>query len=49
MDLANEQRRERETVEQAFARLYVDPNNRDLVSTEKQIHKARVGKAMGVG
>jgi hypothetical protein len=49
MDLANEQRREGETVEQAFARLYADPKYRDLVSTEKRMHSVRVAKAMGAG
>ena len=49
MDLANEKRREGETVEQAFARLYADPKNRDLVTTEKRMHKVRVAKAMGKG
>lgn len=48
-DLANEQRRGGETVEQAFARLYADPKNRDLVTTEKRMHTARVAKAMGTG
>jgi hypothetical protein len=47
MDLANEQRRGGETVEQAFARLYADPKNRDLVVTEKRMHTERVAKAMG--
>jgi hypothetical protein len=47
MDLANEQRREGETVEQAFARLHADPKNRDLVTTEKRMHQVRVAKAMG--
>jgi hypothetical protein len=45
MDLANEQRRGGETVEQAFARLYADPKHRDLVTTEKRMHTARVAKA----
>jgi hypothetical protein len=49
MDLANEKREKGETAEQAFARLYADPNNRDLVSTEKRMHNLRVAKAMGAG
>ena len=49
MDLANEKRKEGETVEQAFARLYTDPKNRDLVITEKRLHQARVVKALGIG
>jgi len=46
MDLAAEQRREGETVEQAFARLHADPKYRDLVATEKCLHSARVAKAL---
>jgi hypothetical protein len=49
MDLANEKRQKGESVEQAFARLYADPNNRDLVSTEKRLHNVRVAKALGLG
>jgi hypothetical protein len=49
MDLANQNRREGETVEQAFARLYADPKNRDLVATEKRLHQARVAKALRIG
>jgi hypothetical protein len=49
MDLANEKRREGETTEQAFARLYSDPKHWDLVSTEKRLHNVRVAKAMGIG
>jgi hypothetical protein len=49
MDLANENRKEDETIEQAFARLYTDPKNRDLVATEKRLHQARVAKAFRVG
>jgi hypothetical protein len=49
MDLANENRKEGETVEQAFARLYTDPKNRDLVATEKRLHQAWVAKALGTG
>ena len=48
MDLAKENRKEGETVEQAFARLYADPKNRDLVATEKRLHQAWVAKALGV-
>jgi hypothetical protein len=49
MDLATDKREQGETVEQAFARLYSDPKYRDLVSTEKRMHGARVAKAMGIG
>jgi hypothetical protein len=49
MDLANEKRQQGETVEQAFSRLYADPNYRDLVSTVKRMHNVRVAKAMGAG
>ena len=49
MDLANEKRKPGETVEQAFARLYADPNYRDLVTTEKRMHNVRVNKALGGG
>jgi hypothetical protein len=49
MDLAAEQRNDDETVEQAFARLHADPKYRDLVTTEKRMHSARVAKAMLVG
>jgi hypothetical protein len=49
MDLANEKRQQGETVEQTFARLYADPQYRDLVSTEKRLHNVRVAKAMGIG
>jgi len=36
-------------VEQAFSRLYADPKNRGLVTTEKRLHNVRVAKAMGAG
>jgi hypothetical protein len=49
MNLANEKRREGETTEQAFARLYADPQYRNLVFTEKRQHAARVAKAMAAG
>jgi flagellar motility protein MotE (MotC chaperone) len=49
MDLAIEEKKDGETVEQAFARLHADPKYRDLVSTEKRMHSARVAKAMGAG
>jgi len=49
MDLAAENRREGETVEQAFARLYADPKYRDLVVTEKRMHTERVMKVLGLG
>ena len=49
MDLANESRRNGETVEHAFARLYADPKSRDLVTTEKRMHTERVAKALGTG
>jgi hypothetical protein len=49
MDLVNEQRRGSETVEQTFARLYADPENRNLVATEKRVHAERVTKVLGIG
>ena len=49
MDLASKQRKEDETVERAFARLYADPEYRDLVTTEKRLHNVLVAKAMGLG
>jgi hypothetical protein len=49
MDLANDERKTGETVEQAFARLYADPSYRDLVATEKRLYSARASKALGGG
>jgi hypothetical protein len=49
MDLANERRKPGETVEQAFARVYADPNYRDLVVTEKRMHTERVVKSIETG
>ena len=49
MDLAAEKRKKGETVEQAFARVHADPKYRDLVTTERRMHNARVAKAMGAG
>jgi hypothetical protein len=45
MDLANEKRKDGETIEQAFARLYTDPKFRDLVASEKRLHNVQVAKA----
>jgi hypothetical protein len=49
MDLAIQERKQGETVAQAFARLHADPKYRDLVSTEKRLHEAKMAKAMGLG
>jgi hypothetical protein len=48
MDLAIQERKQGETVEQAFARLHADPKYRNLVSIEKRMHEAKVAKAMGL-
>ena len=49
MDLAADERKDGETVEQAFARLHADPKYQDLVATEKRSHVDRVAKAMVMG
>jgi len=50
MDLADENRKDGETIlNRPSPGLYADPNNRDLVSAEKRMHRARVAKAMGAG
>jgi len=49
MDLAAERRRDGETIQQTFARLYADLDYRQLVATEKRMHPGRVAKAMGIG
>jgi hypothetical protein len=48
MDLAHEKRKDGESLEQSFARLYSDPKYRNLVATEKRLHQGRVTKALGI-
>ena len=48
-DLAIQERKQGETVEQAFARVHADPKYRDLVSIEKRMHAAKMNKAIGLG
>jgi hypothetical protein len=48
MALADLEKRNNETVAQAFSRLYQDPKHKDLVATDKSLHSSRVGKAIGL-